>query len=185
MIKIASSVNMSFMFPADQRTTFTYFSDIPRLVQYLHHIDLAPLELSAANEYRLCYHTLELAAYHIIVYCDIRVELDDEACVIRLLPINNFPPVETKVTINSTTTRGYYASEGYFFPAGDQTRVEYHLSMNATPPRPIGMKFVPMRLVDSIAQNITRNRMKEIADGFIYNSLSAFPAWQEALGRHS
>ncbi|MCA9960785.1 MAG: hypothetical protein KC443_17215, partial [Anaerolineales bacterium] len=156
MIKIASSVKISFMFPADWQTAFAYYSDIPRLVEHLQYIDLVPIDTMPENEYRLCYHTVELGRYHIHVYCDIRVELDREEHTIRLLAVNSFPPVETNVTLNSTSTRGYYSSEGKFLAAGeDETRIEYVLQMKANPPRPKGMRLVPGKIVDSVAQNIT------------------------------
>lgn len=178
MINISSSVKISFMFPADWETAFAYYRDIPRLVQHLKYIDLIPAsEGMADNEFRLCYHTVELGRYHIRVYCDIRVELDEQQRVIRLVPIKNFPPVNTKVTLNSTTTRGYYSSEGRFLPTGDQTRIEYTLKMEAKPPSPKGMRFIPGRIVDTVAQNITTNRMKEIAEGFIDSSVQSFPQW--------
>ncbi|MBE2197718.1 MAG: hypothetical protein IAE79_03840 [Anaerolinea sp.] len=181
MIKIASNVKISFMFPADWETAFTYYSHIPRLVEHLPHIDLTPLETMAEGEYRLYYHTVELGRYHIHVYCDIQVELDWENHTIHLLAVNNFPPVETNVTINSTSTRGYYSSVGTFAAVGDdETRIEYTLQLKANPPRPKGMRLVPGKIVDMVTHNITTNRMKEIADGFIKNSLQSFPAWRDA-----
>jgi hypothetical protein len=100
-----------------------------------------------------------------------------EEHTIRLTPIENLPPIKTQVTINSTTDRGHYSSEAHFIEAGDQTRVEYTLSMNARPPRPKGMRFMPGRMVDKIAQNITTHRIKEIAEEFISSSIDAFPLW--------
>lgn len=180
MIKIASTVKIAFMFPADRDTAFQYYSDIPRLVDHLRHIDLVPTENLIENEYRLWYHTVELGRYHIHVYCDIRVELDHANQRILLQPIQSFPPVPTKVTVNSTSTRGYYSSEGLFVEAGpDSTRIEYSLKLEASPPKPKGMRYVPGKIVDSVAQNITSNRMKEIADGFIESSVQKFPLWRE------
>ena len=151
---------------------------------------MVPVETFAKNEYRLWYNTVELGRYHIHVYCDVRMELDWDQRVIRLLPIQNFPAIPTKVTVNATSTRGYYSSEGRFFALDDEeaTRIEYMLRMKATPPKPKGMKLIPGRLVDSVAQNITANRMKEVADGFIQSSVQGFPQWrdeQEAIERNS
>ena len=176
MIKIDSSVQFSFMFPADIATTFAYYSDMQRLIQHLKYMELVDLETENENEFRIYYNTVELGSYHIHVYSDIRMELDS-GMVIRLVPIENFPPIKTKVTLNATTARGHYASEAHFFPAGDHTRVEYSLSMQASPPRPKGMRFMPGKMVDKIAQNITNHRIKEIADAFIDNSIDTFPIW--------
>lgn len=182
MIKIASSVKIAFLFPADWETAFSYFSDIPRLVTHLKHIDLVLTENLVEQEFRLWYHTVELGRYHIHVYCDIRVELDRETRRILLQPIQGYPPVPTKVTVNSTTTRGYYSSEGRFLAVGpDSTRIEYALNLQATPPKPKGMQLVPGRIVDKVAQNITSHRMREIADGFIESSVQGFPLWREQV----
>lgn len=165
------------MFPADIATTFAYYSDMNRLVQYLKYIELAESEPENENEYRLYYNTVELGSYHIHVYCDVRMELEAGA-IIRLVPVQNSPPIKTKITLNSTTSRGQYTSEAKFIAAGDQTRVEYALSMQAQPPRPKGMRFMPGKMVDRIAQNITTYRIKEIADSFIDDSIDQFPIWQ-------
>lgn len=176
MIKIDSTVQFSFMFPADIATTFAYYSDMQRLVQHLKYIELVDSEPEAENEFRIYYNTVELGSYHIHVYCDVRMELDGKEAI-RLVPVENLPPIKTRVTLNSTTSRGYYASEAHFFSVGDHTRVEYSLSMNAQPPRPKGMRFMPGKMVDVIAQNITTHRIKEIADAFIDSSIDQFPMW--------
>lgn len=176
MININSSVQFSFMFPADIATTFAYYSDMQRLIQHLKYIELVDSEPEHENEYRLYYNTVELSSYHIHVYCDVRMELEDQK-TIRIVPVQNFPPIKPKVTLNSTTARGYYASEAHFLPVEDHTRVEYTLSLQAQPPRPKGMRFMPGKMVDTIAQNITTHRIKEIADTFIDSSIDQFPIW--------
>lgn len=166
------------MFPADCATTFSYYSDMHLLVQHLKYIELVDSESNGSDyEYRLYYNTVELGTYHIHVYCDVRMDVSRPQYVIHLLPVENLPPIKTKVTLNSTTARGYYSSEAHFFEAGDYTRVEYTLSMKAHPPRPKGMRFMPSSMVDKIAQNITDHRIKEIADEFIASSIDAFPEW--------
>ena len=177
MIKIASSVKLSFMFPADWVTAFEYYSDLPRSISHLAHIDIVPSDVNSEDEFRLWYHTVELGRYHIHVFCDIRMEYLRDQKIIRMIPIKNFPPVETKVTVNSTTTRGYYRSEGKFYDAGDQARIEYMFELQASPPKPKGMRLVPGKIVDKVTQNITKNRMSEIASDFISNSVSAYPEW--------
>jgi hypothetical protein len=176
MINIDSTIQFSFMFPADMATTFTYYSDMARLVQHLKHIELADCEPENEREYRLYYNTVELGSYHIHVYCDVRMDFVDNN-IIQITPVENYPPIKTKVTLNSTTARGYYTSEARFFAVGDQTRVEYSLSLNAHPPRPKGMRFMPSKMVDKIAQDITNHRVKEIADNFIDSSIDTFPVW--------
>ena len=166
------------MFPADQATTFAYYSDMHRLVQHLKYIDLADSEPDNPEaEFRLYYSTVELGTYHIHVYLDVRMDVSDNHYTIQLVPIETPPPVKTKVSISSTTARGHYSSEAHFIEAGEQTRVEYTFSMKAQPPRPKGMRFMPRRMVDKIAQNITNHRIKEIAEEFISSSIDAFPEW--------
>lgn len=182
MININSAAKLSFMFPSDRVTAYAYYSDMHRLVSHLRYITL--VRHGADCQFRMYYNTVELGAYHIHVYCDVRMELDSEKSVIRIVPVDNDPPIETAVTFTSTTTRGYYSSEAYFYEAGeDQTRIEYTLRMKATPPRPAGLGFMPQRFVDGIAHNITTNRVKEIAEHFITSSLESFPIWLENGGQ--
>lgn len=176
MIKIAAKARFSFMFPADRKTTFEFYSDMTRMASYLQHISL--VGGLPDYQYRLYYNTVELGTYHIHVYCDVRMDLVPEKYMINIVSIENMPPIETEVTINSTTTRGYYSSEAYFHDEGDETRVEYILAMQAKPPRPKGMRFMPGKMVDKIANNITNHRMREIAEHFIEASIADFPRWQ-------
>lgn len=164
------------MFPADIATTFAYYSDMQRLAQHLKYIELVDSEPETENDYRLYYNTIELGSYHIHVYCDVRMELEPDT-TIRILPIENLPAINTNVTLNATTARGRYSSEARFLPAGDHTRVEYTLSLQARPPRPKGMRFMPGKMVDKIAKNITTHRIKEIAEAFIDSSVDEFPIW--------
>lgn len=177
MIHINSAVKLSFMFPADRYTAYAYYSSMERLVSHLKHITVVRSD-PVKQEYRMYYNTVELGAYHIHVYCDVRMELENGQELICLVSTENEPPIETAVTFTSTTTRGYYSSEARFFEIDDdQTRIEYTLRMKATPPRPMGLKFMPTRVVDAIAQNITTNRVREIAENFIASSLESFPLW--------
>ena len=178
MIKISGSARLSFLFPADRALTYLYYSDMNRLVSHLQGIDL--VHTYSDFEYRLYYHTVELGTYHIHAYCDARMDVVPGNRVIRIVPIENLPQVETLVTINSTQTRGYYSSEAIFHDKGKETQVEYTLTIQAKPPRPMGMRFMPRRIVDKIAKNITTHRIREIADHFIESSIAGFPAWREA-----
>lgn len=175
MIKIAAKARFSFMFPADRKTTFEFYSDMGRMVQYLMHIEIVDTQPDC--QYRLYYNTVELGTYHIHVYCDVQLKTDFNQSNISMVSIENLPPIETDVTINATTARGFYSSEAFFYDEGDETRVEYTLSMQATPPRPKGMRFMPGKMVDKIASNITNHRMREIAENFIESSIADFPRW--------
>ena len=56
--------------------------------------------------------------------------------------------------------------------------IEYHLTIQSKLPTPKGLRFMPGRVVSGIASGITNGRMKEIASGFIKNSVNSF---EEAL----
>lgn len=176
MIKIAAKARFSFMFPADRKTAFEFYSDMNRMADYLKHIEL--VDSDSASEFRLYYNTVELGTYHIHVYCDVRMDSRSDNYSISIVSVENLPPIETDVTINATTTRGFYSSEAFFHEEGDETRVEYTLSLQATPPRPKGMRFMPRKMVDKIANNITNHRMREIAENFIESSIADFSRWQ-------
>ncbi len=176
MIKIAAKARFSFLFPADRKTTFEFYSDMNRMADYLQHIEL--VDCQSDSEYRLYYNTVELGTYHIHVYCDVRMDSNLDDYSLTIVSVENLPPIETEVTINATTTRGFYSSESTFHEEGDETRVEYTLSLQAKPPRPKGMRFMPSKMVDKIANNITNHRMREIAEHFIESSIADFPRWQ-------
>jgi hypothetical protein len=176
MIKIAAKARFSFMFPANRETAFEFYSDMTRMAAYLQHIEL--VNTLSNVQHRLYYNTVELGTYHIHVYCDVRMDLNRNDHTMSIVPVENLPPIETAVTINATTTRGFYSSETLFYEAGDETRIEYTLSLEAKPPRPKGMRFMPSRMVDTIANNITNHRMREIAEYFIESSIADFPRWQ-------
>lgn len=176
-ITISSGATIALMFPAKRPIAYSYFSDMRRLVDHLKHIALVTCEQDSAGAFRLHYHTVELGTYQIHVYCDARLELFGNRRIMRIVPCENLPPIETRVGLNSTTTRGFYSSEALFYDAGDQTRIEYKLKMEARAPRPKGLRFMPGRMVNAIAHNITTHRMQEIAENFVESSLAAFPEW--------
>lgn len=175
MIKIDSTVQLSFIFPAERSLAYEYYSDMHRVVAHLEHIDL--VDSGSDHHYRMFYSTVELGTYHIRVYLDVRMDLSGRDEVLRIIPIKREPRIETRVSLKATTTRGYYSSEARFYDLGEETRVEYMFKLRARPPRPKAMRFMPRRMVDKIAQNITDHRVKEIAQGFIDRSIDAFPLW--------
>jgi hypothetical protein len=175
MIKIDSTVKFSFLFPAERTVAYEYYSDIGRLVSHLKHIDL--VDSAADGIHRLYYNTVELGTYHIHVYLDVRLELHPADHRIRILPIKRENPVKTEVSLNATTTYGYYSSEAQFHCLGNETRIEYMFKLRARPPRPKAMRLMPRRMVDRIARDITNHRVKEIANSFVHESIDAFPLW--------
>ena len=180
MLKINGSARLSFTFPADRQTTFISFSDMARLTSHLRYI-----EIDASfpdNRYRLRYDSSELNAYDIHVVCDVVLDATDRYNTIYVRPVQVSIPVEAKATLSATFGQGFYSSEANFFDVeGDQTRIEYKLSLHAELPRPSSMRLMPGRVVDKIAQGITNKRIREIAEGFITDSIAAFPVWRSQL----
>lgn len=172
MIRIACSVRRSFIFPADLPTACAYFGDVARAIGRLPHIRL--VNTYAPNHFRLLYHASELGIYRIRLYCDVQAQFDAKRRILRVTPLNGHLPVKARVTLNSLTAQGTYASETVFQAAGDHTRVDYHLSLRATVPKMLGLKLVPDSVLERIAHTTAMWRIHEIADGLIERSIREF-----------
>jgi hypothetical protein len=92
--------------------------------------------------------------------------------------IETAAPVEPETSIRHSTGSGLFAIDTQFFDLGRQTRIEYIIRLQAELERPLGMRLMPKRVVKRIAQSITDERVREIADGFIKQSVAAFPEWE-------
>ena len=182
MLKIAGSNTRTFTFPADVATAIEYYKDVPRLVQFLPHIELD--QVYGDNKFRMVYSAKEMGAYTISIYCDVQAEVLPEQGAIRLLPMKGKKPVKAKASFNASQVQGFYASEGLFVADGDNTFIEYTFELLANLPRPKGLRFMPAVMVDGIAQNVTHWRVQEIVDGFIDNSLAALPDWLASRENH-
>jgi hypothetical protein len=108
------------------------------------------------------------------IYCDIAVETEQQPLCIKIKPSHlSGVPVKGEVGLYSLIGQGYYSSTSTFTPEGDQTRIEYQFSLNAELPIPLGLRLIPNNILDGIASNLTKWRIKEIAEGFITRSLEA------------
>lgn len=181
MIKIAGSIHRSFIFPAELPLAFAYYSDLGRILTYLPHIFL--VRAYAVNQFRMLYSTTELGTYHIRVFCDLQSRLDGKEKILFINPLDIAPPVKEKAGLRSATTQGYYSSKHVFHNEGDQTRIEYDLQLRANLPTPLGLRFMPSSMVNRIAHNIAKWRMREIVEGFIERSIDAFPHWLAEIGQ--
>ncbi len=176
MIKVTGSIKRAFIFPANYCTALFYYSELERITQFMPHINL--VELYEPNQIRVLYKTLELGSYVIRIFCDLHstVNLDDQTLLLQ--PTNMYQPVESKASVNTTTGQGVFSLKAKFFELDElQTRIEYEIKLDAGLPRPLGMRLMPRRVVNRIASNITDSRIREIADGFIEDSVAAFPEW--------
>lgn len=175
MIKLIGQVKRSFEFPAELEQTFTYFSDVPRLIGYLPYITLQHQQEN--GDIRVRFSSTELASYQFNVICDFQVILDDATYVLEIRPVDNLPAIQPVSTANSTTARGYFACLATFTPAvSGHTQIDYTIEINGKVPRPKGLRFMPGAVINRVAKSIANGRLKEIADGFVENTTEAFLA---------
>ncbi len=181
MIRLAGSTRRSFIFPADLPTTWAFYGDLARLTDYLPHIHL--VKTFGPQQFRLMYHTIELGVYRVRIYCDMQARLETKTHTLRVVPLDEHPPIAASATVNSLTAQGLYTSRSVFRAEGRQTRVDYSLELKATLPKPLGLNFMPDGVLERIARNITRWRIQEIADGFVNRSIEAHAAMGKSKRR--
>jgi hypothetical protein len=178
MINLTGSIKRAFVFPSSAQTALTYYSDISRVTEFLPYISL--VHTYAHNQIRMLYETVELGAYTIQIYSDLESYVDWKKMLLHVYPVNieTAVPVQAETSMRHSTGQGLFAIDTQFFDLGSQTRVEYAIRLKADLERPLGMRLMPKRVVKRIAQSITDERVREIADGFIKASIDAFPTWQ-------
>ncbi|MBK8905671.1 MAG: hypothetical protein IPM53_31100 [Anaerolineaceae bacterium] len=178
MINITGSITRAFVFPAIPETALTYYSNLSRVAAFLPHITL--VHTYAPNQIRVMYETVELGTYTIQIYSDLECSVDRSAMQLKVYPvrIETAAPVQPETSMRHSTGSGLFAIETQFFDLGAQTRIEYTIRLKADLERPLGMRLMPKRVVNRIAQSITDGRVREIADGFIKESMNAFPEWE-------
>ncbi len=172
MIEIKGSVSLSFNFPAALPVAYAFYRDLGRTVHFLPHI--STVYQYSLDEYRMLYSTTELGIYRVRLFCDLCISPASTERLLKIVPIEDKPPVQTEFGIYSLTAQGYYASESIFHAEGEQTRIDYLLALSARLPVPIGIRFMPDSVLNSIASSITQWRIHEIAQGFINRSIAAF-----------
>lgn len=178
MIDITGSIKRAFVFPAIPKIALTYYSDISRVAEFLPHISL--VHTYDHNQIRMLYETEELGTYTIQIYSDLECSVDWQKLRLQVYPvkIETAAPVLPETSMRHTMGQGLFAIDTHFFEMGTQSRVEYTIRLKASLERPLGMRLMPKRVVNRIAQSITDGRVREIADGFIKESIDAFPYWQ-------
>jgi hypothetical protein len=179
MIKIAGSHQLSFAFPAELPIAFTYYSDLGRVLTYLPHIFL--VQAYQYDQYRMLYSTVELGMYHIRIFCDLQSQLDEKERTLIISPLSKPTAVKPMTGVRSSTTQGFYSSRSLFHEANGETVIEFGMKLWADLPTPRGLRLMPSYVVNRIAHNITRWRIREIAEGFIERSIDAFPFWMEEM----
>lgn len=172
MISINGAVKRSYEFPAPLEAAMAYYGNFEHIIQFLPHI--RRVRTYTPNAFRLVYHTLELGAYDVKIFCDLQVHFDPAEQCLRVRAIEDYPPAPAHFTFTSLSAQGEYASESYFRAAGRHTHIEYHLRLSAQLPTPLGLSLVPRPIINQIAHNITLARIDEIADGFIEATIADF-----------
>lgn len=176
MITLNGIVHRQFFFPADPLTTLIYFSELSRIAIHLPHITV--VDTYTDNQVRIRYQTVELGAYTINIYCDLDLKVDVAGYVIQVDPLAGCPVVEGDATLNATTGYGYYTSTARLTPVeDDSTNIDYHFQFESKLQRPRGLRMMPRRIVDRIAQGISLGRVEEIAEGFMESAIEGFPEW--------
>jgi carbon monoxide dehydrogenase subunit G len=178
MINITGSITRAFIFPAMPKVALTYYSDLSRVTEFLPHISL--VHTYTPNQIRILYETVELGTYAIKIYSDLESSVNWEQTILQVHPakIETAAPIQAEKSMRHTTGHGLFTIDTQFFDLGNQTRIEYTIQLKAELERPLGMRLMPKRVVNRIAQSITNGRIREIADGFIKKSVAAFPEWQ-------
>ncbi|HID52098.1 MAG TPA: DUF1997 domain-containing protein [Anaerolineae bacterium] len=177
MLNLTGAITRSFIFPAPINLTICYYSDLVKMIHLMPHITL--VHTYTPNQARVLYETVELGSYTIRVYTDLESQVLPDEKGIEIYPVELAAavPVETKSTMRESVGQGLFSLSARFFDLGHQTRVEYTVKMQSKLKRPRGMRLMPKRVVNRIAQGITENRTREIIDGFIKETLDDFPHW--------
>ena len=122
----------------------------------------------------MLYRTTELGIYRVRVICDMAAQIDRDAGVLRIQPLDGHPPVKSKAGMYSLSGQGFFRSVSIFHPQDEFTEIDYSLKLSATLPIPIGLRFMPVGLVNEIARNIVQWRITEIVGKFIDRSLHTY-----------
>ncbi|NUM48649.1 MAG: DUF1997 domain-containing protein [Anaerolineales bacterium] len=172
MIAVTGSVRRSFVFPARHEVAIAYYRNFPRVVKHLSLISM--VKGLGENQFRVMYNSVELGVYQIKIYCDVQTLFDDKDNILIVQTTDDHPKLPTQAGWNSSSAHGAFASQSVFYPAGEQTRIEYKLHLQAEIPPPHGLRFVPNGVLDQIADNITAWRMDSIIDRFVADTIKDY-----------
>ncbi len=168
MISIAVSARRTFTLAADLPTTTAYFRDVARTLDDLPHLSLVGTH--GRDQYRIVYSAAEAGVYHVALYCDIQVHVDEASQTIRVTPLTGVPPVPPRVTVNSLTGQGYYSSRAVLQSDGAHTDVRYDVQIAAELPKRVTLTLVPDQVVKRAIERVVDRRLQEITDAFALNA---------------
>jgi hypothetical protein len=172
MIKLSGSTKRSFLFSGNFHEAIEHYSDTGRIFNYLQNVTLT--EQYSTSQFRMMFRSTELSIYTIQLYCDLEVKIDKNNATISVRPINGKKPIKPKSGMHSSLGMANFSSTSQFVPDGKFTRVYYHLNLEGNLPKPLAFSLVPDKITNHIAKNIAKQRISEIADGFIIASLADF-----------
>jgi hypothetical protein len=152
-----------------------------RPLNHLPHIWL--VRAYGPDRFRLLYNSAEMGAYHIRIFADVQTTLE-EGWVGRVQALNAYAPAKAQAGFQTATAQGYFSNRSVFRDKREQTHIECSLELQAELPTPVGLRFMPSITVNRIAKSITRMRIREIVEGFVERSTSAFPHWLEEMQNH-
>ncbi|MCI0395190.1 MAG: hypothetical protein L0322_09665 [Chloroflexi bacterium] len=179
MIDINAAVHRTFFFPTIVSQARNYFRDFRRIVQHLPHISL--VQDYGDGRYRVLYSTVELGAYHVHIFADVKSVLDEATNTLHIQPVNGIPIVKPRSGLTRLTAHGRYHSRSEFYEDEyETTRVEYYMELSARLPTPLGLQIMPG--LHRVADNITHKRVHEIAEGFVERAIADLPRWLEEQG---
>ena len=168
MISIAVSAQRTFTLAADLPTTTAYFRDVARTLEDLPHLSL--VETHERDKYRILYSAAEAGVYHVALYCDIQVHVDEVSQTIRVTPLTGVPPVSPVMTVSSLTGQGYYSSQAVLQADGAHTNVRYDVQITAEIPKRRTLTLVPDQVVRRAIERVVDRRLQEITDAFALNA---------------
>jgi hypothetical protein len=171
MITVSGAVSRSYLFPADPATALMFYSNVERTLRYLSHISL--LTNSMSEKHRLEFHSIELGFYQVRIICDVKYISDPKRMILTVQPVEPTSKAPPNAGLYSTSNQGIYASQSSFVKEGNQTRIYYSIRISASLPVPLGLRLMPLSVVNTLARAITKTRMEEIVEGLIRKSLRA------------
>lgn len=172
MITLDGSTRRTFTFPDHLDAATRFYRDFDTVLQLLPHISL--VQKYGPNQYRALYHTTELGAYRVKIYCDLHVQFQAATQTLHVAPLRGLPPVKQSVGVQALVAQGYFTSKSVFRTHGAETRVDYELQLGASLPKPFALSLVPDSVMNQIASSIADWRIHEIAEGFITRSIAAY-----------
>ena len=179
MIQVAGATERDYLFPAEPAAALAFYNDLGRITDCLPHITLK--KKYAPDHGRVMYKTRELGAYAIRIFCDLQTIADWDNLVLTVRPTTTAVPVSAAGGFYSAQAHGVFASQSRFYPDGrhgQHTRIVYKLQLQAELPPPFGLRLIPGAVLNRIAASITNGRIHEIVNGFIKQSIAAFPQWR-------